>query len=67
MIGWSRRSRMRGARRAALPFLCMDVDGFRQINDAYGHQVGDALLLEVARRLRASIRTRDTLARLGRR
>jgi diguanylate cyclase (GGDEF)-like protein len=45
--------------------LCMDVDGFRQINDAYGHQVGDALLLEVARRLRASIRTRDTLARLG--
>jgi diguanylate cyclase (GGDEF)-like protein len=43
----------------------MDVDGFRQINDAWGHRVGDALLVEVARRLRASIRTRDTLARLG--
>jgi diguanylate cyclase (GGDEF)-like protein len=43
----------------------MDVDGFRQINDAWGHSIGDALLVEVARRLRDSIRTRDTLARLG--
>ena len=45
--------------------LCMDVDGFRQINDAWGHRVGDTLLVEVARRLRTSIRARDTLARLG--
>lgn len=51
--------------RSRFSVLCMDVDGFRQINDAWGHRVGDALLVEVARRLRASIRTRDTLARLG--
>jgi diguanylate cyclase (GGDEF)-like protein len=45
--------------------LSIDVDGFRQINDAYGHAVGDALLVEVAVRIRAVLRTRDTLARLG--
>lgn len=45
--------------------LSMDIDGFRQINDAFGHQTGDRLLVEVARRLSAAIRMRDTLARLG--
>ncbi len=45
--------------------LSMDVDGFRQINDAYGMATGDKLLLEIADRLRGSLRSRDTLARLG--
>jgi diguanylate cyclase (GGDEF)-like protein len=45
--------------------LSMDLDGFRQINDAWGHRVGDQLLVEVAVRLQSIIRSRDTLARLG--
>jgi diguanylate cyclase len=45
--------------------LSMDVDGFHQINDAFGHAVGDRLLVEIARRVNGSIRNRDTLARLG--
>lgn len=48
-----------------LAVLAMDIDGFRQINDAYGHASGDQLLLEIARRIRYSIRMRDTLARPG--
>jgi diguanylate cyclase (GGDEF)-like protein len=45
--------------------LSMDVDGFRQINDVYGMATGDKLLLEIADRLRSSLRARDTLARLS--
>jgi diguanylate cyclase (GGDEF)-like protein len=45
--------------------LYMDLDGFKQINDAFGHHAGDRMLVEVARRIREGIRTRDTLARLG--
>ena len=45
--------------------LSMDVDGFRQINDAFGLATGDQLLVEIAKRLRNSLRSRDTLARLG--
>ncbi|HEY1498338.1 MAG TPA: EAL domain-containing protein [Acidobacteriaceae bacterium] len=45
--------------------LSLDVDGFRQINDAYGHSSGDQLLVEIAKRLRSTIRNRDTVARLG--
>ncbi len=58
---------IQNARREQTRFsvLCMDVDGFRQINDAWGHPVGDQLLVEVARRIRSVIRSRDTLARLG--
>lgn len=43
----------------------LDMDGFRQVNDAHGQAVGDALLLAVARRLGGLIRRGDTLARLG--
>ncbi|MDZ7919167.1 diguanylate cyclase domain-containing protein [Rhodoferax sp.] len=47
----------------ALMFL--DLDQFKQLNDTYGHDVGDLLLQEVARRLQQSIRAVDTVARLG--
>jgi diguanylate cyclase (GGDEF)-like protein len=43
----------------------MDLDGFRQVNDAFGHHTGDRLLVEVTRRLRGTARSSDTLARLG--
>ncbi len=46
--------------------ICMlDLDGFKPVNDRYGHEVGDRLLLEVAQRLRECVRGDDTVARLG--
>ena len=45
--------------------LLMDLDGFKDINDAYGHHVGDILLQEVSIRLRKGLRESDTVARLG--
>jgi diguanylate cyclase (GGDEF)-like protein/PAS domain S-box-containing protein len=47
----------------ALMFL--DVDRFKKINDSLGHHVGDAVLIEIARRLRTGMRTSDIVARLG--
>ena len=43
----------------------IDLNGFKQINDSLGHDVGDELLQHIARNLRNAIRTPDTLARLG--
>lgn len=48
-----------------LGVMLVDLDRFKHINDTMGHASGDALLVEVARRLRASVRTYDTVARLG--
>lgn len=45
--------------------LYMDLDGFKPINDTFGHDAGDDVLVEIARRLSALIRETDTLARVG--
>lgn len=45
--------------------LYMDNDHFKEVNDRYGHAVGDLLLIEVAKRIRAQLREGDLVARLG--
>ncbi|HMD02139.1 MAG TPA: GGDEF domain-containing protein [Candidatus Baltobacteraceae bacterium] len=56
-IGW------RGNYRFAVLFV--DLDGFKSVNDRFGHTVGDKLLIEVSRRLSACVRARDVVARYG--
>jgi len=45
--------------------LCLDLDHFKEVNDTLGHGVGDIILRQVAERLRATLRTTDTIARMG--
>ncbi len=55
------------ARRSGQPLalVYLDLDGFKEVNDTLGHEAGDLLLVEVARRLAAQVRATDLVARLG--
>ena len=50
---------------AYVALLFLDLDGFKEINDTYGHETGDVLLVAIARRLDEAVREQDTVARLG--
>ena len=53
-------------RNSKLLAICyLDLDGFKEVNDRYGHKFGDELLIEITRRLQDELRAGDTLARLG--
>ena len=49
----------------AFALLCLDLDGFKLVNDTHGHDIGDSLLVGVAQRLRECTRETDTVARMG--
>jgi diguanylate cyclase (GGDEF)-like protein len=51
--------------RNSLALVYLDIDGFKEVNDAHGHETGDQLLVTIAHRLRGALRKNDTLARLG--
>ncbi|KTT70667.1 GGDEF domain-containing protein [Sphingomonas endophytica] len=55
----------RGAGRTPVAIHCLDLDGFKSVNDRHGHAAGDAVLIEVAERLRAAAGAGATIARLG--
>lgn len=54
-----------GRERARLAVLLVDVDRFKSLNDSWGPEIGDEVLVEVSRRLRRSVRLGDTVGRLG--
>ena len=54
-----------GRKDEMLAVYMLDLDGFKQVNDQYGHDVGDELLIAVANRLKANLRSADVISRLG--
>lgn len=58
-------ARLAGAAGASTALLYIDLDAFKKINDSAGHEAGDAVLVEVAARLRACVSAHALLARLG--
>ena len=48
-----------------LGLLFIDIDGFKEINDVYGHETGDVMLKELADRMKRTMREGDTISRLG--
>jgi diguanylate cyclase (GGDEF)-like protein/PAS domain S-box-containing protein len=58
-------TKISGRRRRHGGLLFLDLDGFKLINDTYGHDVGDVYITKIARCLEASLRESDTIARLG--
>lgn len=55
----------RRSQESQVTILLLDIDGFKLINEKYGHAAGDDILREIARRILSSLRQTDTLARLG--
>lgn len=51
--------------RRSFALVMLDLDGFKRLNDTYGHAAGDEILCEVADSLRAALRAQDTIARVG--
>jgi diguanylate cyclase (GGDEF)-like protein len=54
-----------GRRNSVVVVMFIDLDGFKAVNDTWGHAIGDIVLKEVARRVQARLRAEDALARLG--
>jgi diguanylate cyclase (GGDEF)-like protein len=59
------RTALAGRRDPEVAVLFVDLDGFKPVNDTLGHEAGDALLVEAARRIKDALRVGDTAARLG--
>ena len=48
-----------------LAVVYIDLDGFKQVNDTYGHDMGDKLLISISQHMKDALRECDTLARIG--
>ena len=48
-----------------MPCACLDLDGFKPVNDQFGHEAGDQVLITVVERIQSALRPDDSIARLG--